>query len=324
VNLPRHLLPILIIILSYPFVAMAQTEDGTRLTEGDEAATSDAGVTVSEDDTSTQNGEGELPSGISPEAPVADSESDTDTVITDESALSPVNSEEPDADTETAAQSEGSVSDAVPPVPLVVSAEASDPGSQTESAAATQEPRSNSVLGIALAANGLIGGGFHESADVRNTFDTGVSLGLGLMTRVVELSSFRFGLNLGYVYFSNENIRKSAVIEVLSKKNRLHCMAFAEFYRKAFFVNAQMGAGFMVYSVETTLVQSSRKTVSSNVGIDPGFMTGLSIGLELGEHVFHISRELRVSVYSDWTRHDERDEFIIGGLISFELFSTFK
>ncbi len=323
-NLPCNLLPLLIIILSSPFVAMAQTEDGSRLTEGDDAATSDAGVTASKDDINTQNGEGELQSGISPEASEADTASVTDTASTDESALSPVNSEEPDTDSETIVQSEVPASDTSPPVPTAVSAEASDPGSQTETVATAQEPRSSSVLGIALAANALIGGGFHEKADVRNTFDTGVSLGLGLMTRVVELSSFRFGLNLGYVYFSSENTRKSAVIKVLSKKNRLHCMAFAEFYRKAFFVNAQMGAGFMVYSIETTLIQSSRKTVSSNVGIDPGFMTGLSIGLELGEHLFHISREFRISVYSDWTRHDERDEFIIGGLVSFELFSIFK
>lgn len=323
-KLSRNLLISLSIILSFPSVAMAQTEDESRLPVGDGAVISDENVTDSEGDINTPINRTEVQSGISSEVSEANTVSVTDTASFDESALSPVNSEEPDTDSQTTVQTEVSASDTSTPVPTVISPESSEADNQNKSTDTVQESRSNSVLGVSLAANALIGGGFHEKADVRNTFDTGVSLGLGLMTGIVELSSFRFGLNLGYVYFSTENSRKSAVLEVQSKKNRLHCMAFAEFYRKAFFVNAQMGAGFMVYSVETTLVQSSRETVSSNVGVDPGFMTGLSLGLELGENVFRISRELRISLYSDWTRHDERDEFVIGGLISFELFSTFK
>ena len=181
-----------------------------------------------------------------------------------------------------------------------------------------------SKMGYAIAVATDFGSGLHEQADVRNSFDAGGAVGLEAQMRFVQLKHLQFGFNLGLMHFAHSPENGTPNIRVATKLNRFTSLATVEFFTRAFFVNGQLGAGFMIISVESELIQNGVSSVSNNAGLNPGPMAGLEIGMEMGEHFFKWHREFRFGLHSDWMRHDQRDEITILMQLSIQLFSTFK
>ena len=206
-------------------------------------------------------------------------------------------------------------------------ASANDINTQNSLPDKTSQPQSQTPLkkfGYAIAVAADFGAGLHEQADVRFKFDAGGAVGLEAQMRFVQLKHWRFGLNLGVMHFAHSPQKGTPDIRVTSKRNRFTSLASVEFYTKAFFVNGQLGAGFMILNAETRLIQNGVSSVSDNTGLNPGPMAGLETGVELGEHFFKWNREFRLALHSDWLRHDQRDELTVLMQLSFQLFSSFK
>ncbi|MBN2530085.1 MAG: hypothetical protein JXR76_27085 [Deltaproteobacteria bacterium] len=181
-------------------------------------------------------------------------------------------------------------------------------------------------FGFAVAPSFLVGGGLHEKADVRNKFNTGAAVGGGVDFRFFEIRHLRLGLNLNFLHFTYVNDKGNGTIDVTSKINRLASLAVVEFYHKLFFVNGQVGAGFMIIDRDATFVHigNSEITESNTVGIDTGFSSGLEVGMEFKLDMLPRKNAIRVFVHSDWMRRDERDDIVILAGVSFQAYSTFK
>jgi hypothetical protein len=138
-------------------------------------------------------------------------------------------------------------------------------------------------------------------------------------------------LGAGFLWFSPEREKGTAAISVATKYSRVDLTAGYDFTWRLIVAGAQVGMGLGVNRVTTAYGQPTWEVIDNEkvvfyapadpemeerLGVDPGFLAGLSVGVELGE-LWGVPDLLEIRAKSDYLLRGARNEFTAFGVILF-------
>ena len=161
------------------------------------------------------------------------------------------------------------------------------------------------------------GGCFLSGPTNGRKFIRGAALGAEIDWGVFVLGPHRAVIGVGFLWFSPERESGTEEISVATKYTRFDFTGGYDFTWKLIVAGVQVGAALAVNRVTTTYGEPGVQVVGDEVvfyepvdpevrertGADPGFLAGLSVGVELGE-LWGVSDLLEIRVKSaqtDWT-----------------------
>jgi hypothetical protein len=209
-----------------------------------------------------------------------------------------------------------------------------------ETSAGPEEPRQGlgaprwlADLGVGFRA----GGCFLSGPTNGRKFIRGAAIGGEIDWGVFALGPHRAVVGVGFLWFSPERDSGSFEVRVATKYTRFDFTAGYDFTWKLLVAGVQVGAALAVNRVTTTYGQPGWQRVGDelvfyepvdpvvreHVGADPGFLAGLSVGIEVGE-LWGVSDLLEIRAKSDYVLRGARNEFTALGVIVFWPMALFR
>jgi hypothetical protein len=174
------------------------------------------------------------------------------------------------------------------------------------------------------------GGCFLSGPTNGRKFIRGTALGAELDWGVFVLGPHRVVLGAGFLWFSPERRKGTAAVNVSTRYTRIDFSAGYDFSWRLLVAGAQVGLGLGVNSVKTeygvptwevdgqqvVFHDPAEPEVKEKLGVDPGFLAGLSVGMELGR-LWGFPGMLEIRAKSDYVLRGARNEFTALGVIVF-------
>lgn len=176
------------------------------------------------------------------------------------------------------------------------------------------------------------GGCFLSSPTNGRKFIDGAALGAELVWGVFALEPHRVTLGAGFLWLSPERESGTAAMRVETEYTRFDFTAGYDFTWRLLVAGAHVGLGLGVNRVKTSYGQPGWEVIENEivyhepedpevrerVGSDPGFLAGLSIGVELGE-LWGVPDLIEIRAKSDYLLRGARNEFTAMAAVVFWL-----
>ncbi len=195
----------------------------------------------------------------------------------------------------------------------------------------TQETKWFSDFGLAFRS----GASFQSIAINDNSYPAGYLLGPELLLSVFSHGIHRAIIDAGYLYMGNTLAKGTSQISVKTGYQRFDLAVGYEVQWKLLVAGVRIGTPLTLVKVATSYGDPSWEVVEvdgekqlaytpdenarveENIGVSPGFLAGLGVGLALGKYIFGIPDLLEIRAQTDYVRRGARNEFTVWGMIAF-------
>ena len=178
------------------------------------------------------------------------------------------------------------------------------------------------------------GASFQSIAVNDNSYPAGYLLGPELLLSVFSHGIHRAVLDVGYLYMGNTLDKGTSQISVKTGYQRFDLAAGYEVQWKLLVAGVRVGTALTLVKVATSygdpgwqvvevdgenqlvFTPDANARVEENIGVSPGFLAGLGVGLALGKYIFGIPDLLEIRAQSDYVRRGARNEFTVWGMIA--------
>ena len=178
------------------------------------------------------------------------------------------------------------------------------------------------------------GASFQSIAVNDASYPAGYLLGPELLLSVFSHGIHRAVLDVGYLYMGNTLNKGTSQIGVKTGYQRFDLAAGYEIQWKLLVAGVRVGTALTLVKVATSYGDPSWEVVDvdgekqlvfasdpnaqveENLGLSPGFLAGLGVGLALGKYIFGIPDLLEIRAQSDYVRRGARNEFTVWGMIA--------
>ncbi len=178
------------------------------------------------------------------------------------------------------------------------------------------------------------GASFQSIAVNDNSYPAGYLLGPELLLSVFSHGIHRAVLNAGYLYMGNTLEKGTSQISVKTGYQRIDLAAGYEVQWKLLVAGMRVGTALTLVKVATSygdpgwevvevdgekqvvFTPDANARVEENIGVSPGFLAGLGVGLALGKYIFSIPDLLEIRAQTDYVRRGARNEFTVWGMIA--------
>lgn len=166
----------------------------------------------------------------------------------------------------------------------------------------------NPVLGLSLLESSLNNG----------QFGAGFAFGFQVEYDIARIKANTLGCGFSFIAMSNTVSKGTDQISMETRYRRAGITANYRYGLPNFYWGLKAGLGLTIIGNEVQFLMDDQLQRSKTVGVDPGFLAGLSIGTEVGKRFMKLKKGIRVGGEFEWNRRGRRDEMAILMVMAFQ------